>query len=54
VIKASVLQRGDDIMTHSNAILDILTLCNIDVGITIKEDVSVNIGLIRFRLFFDV
>ena len=54
MIKASVLQRGDDIMTHSIAILDILTLCNIDVSDgTIIQDVSVDIGLIRFRLFFE-
>ena len=46
------MQRGDDTMTHSIAILDILTLCNIDVGDTIIQDVSVDIGLIRF-LFFD-
>ena len=47
------MQRGDDIMTNSIAILDILTLCNIGVSDgTIIQDVSVDIGLIRF-LFFD-
>ena len=54
MIKASVLQRGDDTMIHSIAILDTLPLCNIFVGDgNIMQDVSVDIGLIRFRLFFD-